>query len=296
MKLCLLYSALIHGLLFLTLNGQVETTISNQPEVVVVNTKQLDAFQNLEAGNYDLALEQFDQLLKQKPNYLSALMGKAKSLFKLLRYQDAYDTYLKVLERNEFDVYSLEGLGNAALFLDQANLARSYYNKALDIKPDSAKIYHALAVSQICNNEYANAAESAKIASLMYNKKGLKAPYSLILAYFSYAQIDDKENMQQVLAYSKSLNFTQTWPAPIIHYIKGEIEAAKLISLVQSEKEEIEAHTYIGLKLKYENQSDKSKMHLNWVENYGRNDVLETLIAKHVLKQSKTHVSHAFHY
>ena len=231
--------ALIYCLFFLTLNGQVETIFPDQPDIILVQTDRLDAFQNLEAGNYELALEQFDQLLKEKPNYISALMGKAKGLLQSGQYQEAYDTYLKVLAKDPSDHYSLKGIGNAALFLDQADIALSYYKRALVFKPSDAQLYEAIAVSQMCTNDYLNAAESAKMASLMYNKKGIEAPYSLILAYFSFAQINDKENMQQVLSYGKKFNFKQRWPTPVVQYIKGEINASELISLVQSEKEEI---------------------------------------------------------
>lgn len=277
---------LIYCLFFLTLNGQVETIFPDQPDIILVQTDRLDAFQNLEAGNYELALEQFDQLLKEKPNYISALMGKAKSHLQSGQYQEAYDTYLKVLAKNPSDHYSLKGIGNAALFLDQADIALSYYKRALVFKPSDAQLYEAIAVSQMCTNDYLNAAESAKMASLMYNKKGIEAPYSLILAYFSYAQINDKENMQQVLSYGKKFNFKQRWPTPVVQYIKDEINASELISLVQSEKEEIEAHTYIGLKLRLNEQFDESEIHLSWAKDSGRNDILETLIAKHILRQS----------
>ena len=296
MKDFLMPFALIHCFFVATLNGQVETVIPAQPEVIIVNTGQLDGFQNLEAGNFNLAVEQFDQLLEQRPNYISALIGKAKSLFQLSEYQEAYDTYLKVLKINASDVNSLEGLGNSALFLEQTDLALTYFKKALDLTPNNGQVYHGIAVSQLCKNDYLNAAESAKMASLMFNKQGKEAPYSLILAYFSYAQIDDKENMQHVLSYSKNLNLTGTWPAQIIQFIKGDIKSSELLSRVQSEKEEIEAHTYIGLKLKYEEQFKASEMHLNWVENFDKNNVLETLIAKHILKQSKETISHVFHY
>ena len=100
--------ALIYCLFFLTLNGQVETIFPDQPDIILVQTDRLDAFQNLETGNYELALEQFDQLLKEKPNYISALMGKAKSHLQSGQYQKAYDTYLKVLAKDPSDHYSLK--------------------------------------------------------------------------------------------------------------------------------------------------------------------------------------------
>ena len=300
MKDCLLLYALFYCIVFSNLYGQVETTMPDQPEVIIVNTSQLDAFQNLEAKNYELAIEQFDQLLKERPNYISALMGKAKSYLEFGQYQEAYDAYLKALEKDPSDHYSLEGLGHAAMFLNQADLALTYYKRALVYRPYDAQLYEAIAVSQMCTNNYLNAAESAKMASLMYNKKNIAAPYPLILSYFSYALINDQENMNQVLAYTKDFNFSQIWPYPIIQFIKGDIDALKVISHIQSEKQEIEAHTYIGLKLSLNQLFDESEIHLDWVRNSGKNNVLETLIAKHTPKHpegsdSEDSISRLFH-
>ena len=83
MRDCLIPFALIHFILYSNLIGQIETVIPEQPEIIVVNTGQLDAFQNLEIGNYAIALEQFEQLLKEKPNYISALIGRAKAFYNL---------------------------------------------------------------------------------------------------------------------------------------------------------------------------------------------------------------------
>lgn len=292
----LLPYVLICCLVYLNLYGQVETSMPDLPDVIIVNTSQLDAFQNLESGNYELALEQFNQLLKDSPNYISALMGKAKSHLEFGQYQEAYDTYLKALEKDSSDTYSLEGLGNAALFLNQAELALSYYKRALIFKPDNAQLYEAIAVSQMCTNDYLNAAESAKMASLMYNKKGIEAPYPLILSYFCYALINDKENMNEVLAYIQSFNFSRIWPYPIIEFIKGDIGATVLISHIQSEKQEIEVHTYIGLKLRLDKQFHESEMHLDWVRDSDKSNVLETLIAKHTPRYSEANISLLFHY
>ena len=41
--------------------------------------------------------------------------------------------------------------------------------------------------------------------------------------------------------------------------MKDEIEAPELISMVQSDKEEIEAHTYIGLQLQLDGEFQDSK-------------------------------------
>ena len=55
--------ALIYCLFFLTLNGQVETIFPDQPDIILVQTDRLDAFQNLETGNYELALDQIGPII-----------------------------------------------------------------------------------------------------------------------------------------------------------------------------------------------------------------------------------------
>lgn len=291
LSLCLL-PCLLLCLLFLThnsLSGQVESYALSSPEIIEVDTVSRDAFQQLDRGNYEEALIQFNQLLENNPYYISALMGKAKCLFELGDYTQAFDSYLKVLEKDENDVYALEGLGNTALYLNQFDRALNYYRKAISIYPENSTVYYSMAVAHLCQNDFKKATEYLKTAILIHNKNGLEAPYSLLLSYVCYAQTNSRSRTNELLSYIKSFNFSQTdnWPTQILNFIQGEIETTDLLASVVSREQEIEAHTYIAFKLLFDGMKEQAEQHLEWVRSIKDYRSIETIIANNLVLDPK---------
>lgn len=266
------------------LYGQVETYAYGSPEIIEVSTISRDAFQQLDHGDYEAALIQFNQLLDTNPYYISALMGRAKCLFELGEYPQAFDSYLKVIDKDRNDVYALEGLGNTALFLNQFDQALDYYHQAISIYPENSTVYQSIAVALLCKNNYEKAIEYLKTAILMHNKKGLEAPYSLLLSYVCYAQSKSQSRIDELLRYIDSFNFSSenNWVTEILRYIQGEIESTTLLASVASREQEIEAHTYIGFKLLFEGSNERAEQHLKWVRSIKDYRSIETIIAHHL--------------
>lgn len=290
-SLCLL-PCLLPCFLFSALNslyGQVESYALSSPEIIEVDAVSRDAFQQLDRGNYEEALIQFNQLLESNPYYISALMGKAKCLFELGDYPQAFDSYLKVVERDDSDVYALEGLGNTALYLNQFNRALNYYRQAISIYPENSTVYYSMAVAHLCQNDFERASEYLKTAILIHNKNGLEAPYSLLLSYVCYALTNSQSRTDELLKYIKSFNFSQTdnWPIQILSYIQGEIESTALLASVVSREQEIEAHTYIGFKLLFEGMKERAEQHLDWVRSIKDYRSIETIIANNLTLEPK---------
>lgn len=287
-----LFLWLIFSLLILASNslyGQVETYAFGTPEIIEVSTMNRDAFQQLDRKDYEGALNQFNQLLESNPYYISALMGKAKCLFELGQYLQAFDSYLEVVNKDESDVYALEGLGNTALYLNQFDQALYYYNKAISIYPENSTIYHSMAVAMLCQKNYIKATEYLKTAILMHNKKGLEAAYSLLLSYVCYTQSNSQSRVDELLRYIKTFNFSpkNSWATKILRFILGEIESTTLLAHVVSREQEIEAHTYIGFKRLFDGQKDQAEQHLKWVRSIQDHRSIETIIANNVALDPK---------
>jgi hypothetical protein len=114
----------------------------------------------------------------------------------------------------------------------------------------------------------------------MYGRKGENSVYPLLIAYFAYLESGDLENAQRTLAYAEKNRPLNKWPSPVIDYLGGKIPQNDLISFVMDTAQETEAHTYIGLKLRIENQLTASAQHLDWVSNHGDTRVFEYTLAR----------------
>ena len=163
--------------------------------------------------------------------------------------------------------------------MEDFDTAISSFKQATTEQPINGFFYESLAWAQMCRGEFLGAATAAKIATLMYNKKGESSAYPLLIAYFSYLEADDQRNAQASLNYALRNKPLNVWPSPVIDYLAGSSTASELIGYVQNSTQETEAHTYIGLKFRAEGDEDASKKHLEWVARNGDKRVFEYTLA-----------------
>ncbi len=86
-------------------------------------------------GDIEKALEALDKALSFDPDHVKALEAKGKALFKLERYSEAYDVFLKLTKKVRTDEEFWYLCGESLLKLGKKEKAISYYDKALGINP-----------------------------------------------------------------------------------------------------------------------------------------------------------------
>ena len=180
----------------------------------------------------------------------------------------------------------LENLSFFLEYMEDFDEALASFQQSVADKPVNGFYYESIAWTQMCRGEFQEAAESAKLASLMYNRKGETSLYPLLIAFFSYHESGDSENALRTLQYASKDKSANEWPAPVIRYLNGKINEAALISFVSNLAEETEAHTYIGLYIRLLGETEKANRHLNWVSRYGDSHVFEYTLAKVIKPQA----------
>ncbi len=272
-------SIIIYLIAIIPLIGQVETYVHKQPKVIEVSNTQNDAFTLLDKGAYSQALRKFEVLLEGNPSLQSALIGKGKCLFELGRYNAAFEIFSWLHGAFPNNAYVLECMGDIEFHSSRLSQALAFYKKAQKIVPEKPSLYDSLTKTFLCLEDSEMASENSKLAILLNNKKGEVAPYSLILAYFAFAEDVDLIGQNSALKYIERLNLRKknAWPYPILSFIKGTLKSTELLSYVESEEQEIQAHAYIGLKLRLEDQDGAARKHLDWVKQSNKIQLFETI-------------------
>ncbi|MEN8662163.1 MAG: tetratricopeptide repeat protein [Lentimonas sp.] len=270
--LSLLGATLLMGMA--TLSAQIEQSyISDNPFVT-------EGYVQLQAGNTEVALEAFDQALKSNAHELSALLGKAMIYAGLLEHEKAFASYNTIIQQHPRHIDAWSGRGLAAFNLGDFDEALSSFEQAIADQPVNGFYYESLAWTRMCRGEFKQAAATAKTATLMYGRKGETSIYPLLIAYFAYLETDDSESAQRTLTFAQKNRPVNQWPAPIVDYLSNKIDEDSLISFVMDSAQETEAHTYIGLKLRQEQQFEAAENHLNWVSAHGDPRVFEQSLAR----------------
>ena len=259
------------GMSMLGLSAQ-EGNISNVSDPILLQSPLVSqAYELLELGDSAGALDHFQQALTVNAENLSALLGQAMILADLGRHPEAYETYDKIVTKYPRHAFAWNGRGLAAFNMEDFDAAMSSFKQATTEQPINGFFYESLAWAQMCRGEFLGAAAAAKIATLMYNKKGESS---------AYLEADDQRNAQASLNYALRNKPINVWPSPVIDYLAGSSTSPELIGYVQNSAQETEAHTYIGLKLRAEGDENTAKKHLEWVARNGDNRVFEYTLAR----------------
>lgn len=239
-----------------------------------------EGYQQFTSGYSDKALDTFSEVIRLDSENLDARMGQALIFAQLERHKDAFEAYDWITRRNPGNSNAWNGRGLAAFNLENFDEALASFEKSIADQPLNGFFYESIAWTQMCLGEFKKAAESAKQASLMYDRKGETSLYPLLIAFFSYHESGDSENALRTLQYASTGKSGNRWPAPVIDYLNNRINEAELISFVSNLAEETEAHTYIGLHLRLLGETEKSTSHLNWVSTHGDPQVFEYTLAR----------------
>ena len=258
-----------------------EAKINNISDPILMQSPLVtQGYEILELGDSAGALDHFREALTDNSEDLSALLGQAMILADLGRHAEAYATYDKIVASYTSHAFAWNGRGLAAFNMEDFDTALSSFKQATNEQPINGFFYESLAWAQMCRGEFLGAATAAKIATLMYNKRGESSTYPLLIAYFAYLEADDQRNAQASLNYALRNKPLNAWPSPVIDYLAGSSTESELIGYVQDSAQETEAHTYIGLKLRAEGDEDAAQKHLEWVAQNGDKRVFEYTLAR----------------
>lgn len=240
-----------------------------------------EAYELFESGESDLALDIFNKALKEDAADLPARLGQAMIFLEQQRHEDAFKSYDLIVQNYPAHAFAWNGRGLAAFNLENFDEALSSFKQATADQPINGFFYESLAWAHLCRGDYTEAAMTAKQATLMYNQNGESASYPLLIAYFSQLEAGNQDEAKRTLNYALNNRPADgAWPTPVFDYLLGKLDAQDLISFVTDTAQETEAHTYIGLHLRSQGQTDEAKPHLSWVALKGDERVFEHTLVR----------------
>ncbi|MGJ8653827.1 MAG: tetratricopeptide repeat protein [Opitutaceae bacterium] len=240
----------------------------------------IEGYALLEAGNSDGALEAFEKALALDTSELPARLGQAIIYAEQQNHEKAFICYDTIIQDHPRHVDAWSGRGLAAYNLEDFDEALNSFKQATFDQPVNGFYYESLAWTQMCRGDFESAATSSKTATLMYGRQGKAVVYPLLIAYFANSELGDEATALRTLAYAQKNSNANVWPAQIIDYLSGKINHNELISYVMDSAEETEAHAYIGLKLRLDQQNEAAQAHLDWVSSHGDTRVFEYTLAR----------------
>ena len=164
-------------------------------EIIDEDPRVLDAYQSM-AQLYDLqerfdeAVEVYKQAIPLKPEDPYAYINLAETQIKLGRVEEAEKTALDALDFVEPNAYIYYLLGNVNRMQGRLPESLTYYEKCLEVNPDSAVAYSGLAGAYFELDDLQAAEQNAR--------KALSLDDSVPSMHFTLASIHEAEGLSLI--------------------------------------------------------------------------------------------------
>lgn len=253
------------------------------PRSAVVHFNRANVYARL--GLREQAVADYETAGKFHPGLIAHYGGTAKLL------EDMGRENLAVRDEKKLELHpDPKELDNR---LEQGNLLRARgdwrgaiaeYDRVIELDPNRAEVYLARGWSRLC----AGAAGADADARAYLDRKGWRDRLSLymaVLGYFGSIQSGRDTRASTFLDEAIATTTHETWPLPLVRYLRHDINTESLLKTASSETERTEAHTFAALELLRRGDRMKAREHLNWVRDHGAPKSIASDLARATLER-----------
>jgi tetratricopeptide (TPR) repeat protein len=255
------------------------------------------------------AAESFKEAVRLNPGFANAQMGLGNVYLNVGQLEQAVSAYQETIRLNPKLVGAHHNLGIAYVRLGRTDVALESLKTAVQLNPNDARalsiigeIYHRtgkyteeievfeqlsrmtpLQAGTLQTRSYAHlylahgeaAASDAQAALKMKGWRDKSSAYLALVEYFGYRQAKRDEEAQKILDEAISQLEPNTWPYPILRYLKREITAVDLLKASMNNDETTEIRAYLGMDLSLSGKKQEALDQLKWVKEYGNRNFVE---------------------
>jgi lipoprotein NlpI len=150
-------------------------------------------------------------------------------------------------------------------------------NEAIRLRPkyDWAHFYRS--VAQLLDRR-AKAADGFQAVLELEGSEGDVSPYAVILGHLAARQAGDEAAAKRFLKDAAG-KLEETWPYPVVQFLRGDIDEAALLKLSSDDGKRTEARCFLGMDHALKGRKDEALAHFRWVKEHGDTTFTEYTIA-----------------
>ena len=142
------------------------------------------------------------------------------------------------------------------------------YDRAITLQPRRADLYIARGWARLGSGaEWADNDARAYLA--LKGWQDSFSPYMAILAILGARNTPRQAEARRLLDEAIVNRPRRSWPAPILHYFRGELDADALLRAAEGSRQQAEAHAFIGLDRLQAGDRAGALPHLQYARDHG---------------------------
>lgn len=228
---------------------------------------------------YDQAIRDFDAALRIDPRYPQALNDRGTARRALGDPDGAirdFDAALRVDPRSPF---TFNNRAIAHQDKHDPDLALADFDNAIQAGPHLGLAYRNRAVLRFLLGRPGGESD-ARDALARDGWWDVTSLYHILVGHFAARREGRPDAARGLLDDAFARSDIESWPYPVIRFLRHEIEADALLALADDDDKKTEAHCYLGLDLDLAGHPDQARPHYQWVRDHGTPTFMEYTIAR----------------
>ena len=227
---------------------------------------------------YDKAIEDFSAAIRLDRTKPQVFASRALAFACKKEYDHAIADYDEEIRIDPKNVSAHADRGRVWLVKRNLERAVADFDAAVKIDPKNA---HAL----FCRTVYVfvtrqiGSLDGFRAALELGGWRGNDSIYSVLMAYFAALRDGKRDQAKGILDDAAARCDTSAWPYPIVKFLRGEIDEAKLMAAATDDDRMTEVRCFLGLKCLQDDQKAAALSHFRWVTEHGNPSYTEYAIS-----------------
>jgi tetratricopeptide (TPR) repeat protein len=260
---------------------------------------------------YDKAIKDYDEAIRLDPNSASAFINRGDAWSRKKEYGKAIKDYNVAIRLRPDNAYAFSRRGLAWGDRKEYDKAIKDFDEAIHLDPKDAYAFYCRSLAWSAKKEYDKAIKDCNEAIRLNPKDGWAhyyrsiaqlldrrpkacdgfravldlqgwknelSPYAVVLGHLAARQAGDKVAAKRFLSESAG-KLDQTWPYPVVQFLRGDIDEAALLKLSSDDDKRTEARCFLGMDHAIKGHNGEALAHFRWVKEHGNTAYTEYTIA-----------------
>jgi tetratricopeptide (TPR) repeat protein len=253
-----------------------DRAIKDYDEAIALDPEYTRAFRNRatawsEKKDYERAIRDYDEAIRLEPMHVETFYNRALIWDRRKEYDKAIKDFDEAIRLDHTYVYAFNSRGNAWRDKQDYDRAIQDYDEAIRLDPNYTIAIYNRGLTWSLKKDYDKAKRDYNQVSQQCDqafREGQRNPLNVLIGHLAATQAGDEPAAERFLKDSVG-KLEETWPYPVIQFLRGDIDEATVLKLSTDDAMQTEAHSALGMHHASKGRKDKALAHFRWVKEHG---------------------------
>jgi tetratricopeptide (TPR) repeat protein len=228
---------------------------------------------------HDKAIADYNEAIRLDPQFALAYCNRGVAREAKQEHDEAIADYNLATRLDPKFVYAYHDRGVVWAARREYDKAIADFNMAIRLDPKFVYGYSGRGIVWAAKQEHEKAIADFNEYLRLDGWKGSRSLYAVIFGHFVALRDGRNDQAKSFLDDAAARCDKSVWPYPVVEYLRGESNQAKLLATATDNDKMTEARCFLGLDLIQKKDKDSARIHFRRVKDHGNPRSVEYWIA-----------------